>query len=85
MNDPLLDNYRPISIIPLFGKNLEKIIYRRLYSFCLAYDVIYDKQFGFREHHSTGHAINYSKNKITWREIQKKKCGVDLEFLKDLF
>ena len=28
-----LDNYRPVSILPLFGKILEKLIYSRLYSF----------------------------------------------------
>ena len=27
-------------------------------------NVIYNKQFGFRKNHSTGHAINYSVNKI---------------------
>ena len=32
--DPqLFDNYRPISILPVFGKIFEKIIYGRLYSF----------------------------------------------------
>ena len=79
----LLDNYRPISIIPLFGKIFEKIIYKRLYSFCLANGVIYDKQFGFREHHSTGHAINYSINKITC-EIQNKNhvIGIFLDLSK---
>ena len=60
----LLDNYRPISVLPIFGKIFEKILYNRLYSFFTSKSVIYKKQFGFRKKHSTGHAINYSINKI---------------------
>ena len=66
----LFDNYRPISMIPLFGKIFEKLTYSRLYSFFSANNVIYDKQFGFRKNHSTSHAINYSINKIL-SEIEK--------------
>lgn len=29
-----LGNYRPVSILPIFSKGLEKIIHKRLYSFC---------------------------------------------------
>ena len=34
-------------------------------------NVVYSKQFGFRKHHSTAHAVNYSINKII-DEIQKR-------------
>ena len=70
--DPqLLDNYRPVSVIPIFGKLFEKVIYSKLYSFLTAKNVIYDKQFGFRKSHSTTHAINYSINRIL-KEIEAK-------------
>ena len=58
-------------IIPIFGKIFEKIIYSRLYSFLVTNSVIYDKQFGFRKFHSTGHAINYSVNKIVSETQQR--------------
>ena len=70
-NPQLLDNYRPVSIIPIFAKIFEKVIYSRLYSFLTAMNVIYDKQFGFRKNHSTTHAINYSIDKILG-EIEAK-------------
>ena len=63
--DPqIFDNYRPISLLPIFGKIFEKLIYSRVYEFLISQNVIYDKQFGFRKNHSTAHAVNYSINKI---------------------
>ena len=67
-----LGNYRPISILSIFGKIFEKVIYSRLYSFMASVNVIYNMQFGFRKNHSTSHAINYSINKILG-EVEKKR------------
>ena len=55
-------NYRPVSVLSIFSKIFEKIIYSRLYSFLTTMNVIYDNQFGFRNNHSTSNAINYSIN-----------------------
>ena len=71
-NPQELGNYRPVSVLPIFGKIFEKVIYSRLYSFMTSMNVIYDNQFGFRKNHSTSHAINYSIDKIL-KEIEKKK------------
>ena len=67
-----LDNYRPVSVIPIFSKIFEKVIYNRLYSFLTSMNVIYDKQFGFRKNHSTTHAVNYSVNKLL-NDIEEKR------------
>ena len=67
-----LDNYRPVSTLPIFGKVYEKIIYNRLYDYLSAMNIIYSRQFGFRKMHSTSHAINYSVNKILNETEQKK-------------
>ena len=66
-----LDNYRPVSTLPIFGKILEKIIYARLYDFLNSVNAIYDRQFGFRKMHSTCHAVNYSVNHIL-QKIERK-------------
>ena len=60
----LLENYRPISTLPIFAKIFEKIIYSRLYSFLTSKGILHEKQFGFRKQHSTSHALNYSIDKI---------------------
>ena len=67
----LLENYRPISTLSIFGKVFEKVIYSRLYNFCISQNILYENQFGFRKGHSTSHAINYSVNHIK-SELQKK-------------
>ena len=63
-NQELFENYRPISTLPVFGKILEKLIYKRMYSFLIAKRIIYENQFGFRKGHSTSHALNLSVNHI---------------------
>ena len=52
-----LGNYRPISVLPCFSKILEKIMYNRLYKYLTDNSMLYKKQFGFQEGHSTEHAI----------------------------
>ena len=59
-NAELLENYRPVSTLPIFGKIFEKIIYSRLYSFLTAKGILHEKQFGFRKGHSTSHALHSS-------------------------
>ena len=64
-NMQMFQNYRPVSTLPCFGKIFEKVIYSRLYKFVISKNILYENQFGFRSHHSTSHAVNYSIDKIT--------------------
>ena len=63
-DEQLLENYRPVSTLPIFGKIFEKIIYTRLYGFFSSNGTLNKNQFGFRKGHSTSHAINYSVHHI---------------------
>ena len=63
-DEQLLENYRPISTLPIFGKIFEKLIYSRLYGFFASNGILNKNQFGFRQGHSTSHALNYSINHI---------------------
>ena len=51
-----LGNYHPISVLCCFSKILEKVMYNCLYKHLLN-NIIYEKQFGFQENHSTDHTI----------------------------
>lgn len=50
-------NYRPISLLSIFNKLLEKLVFHRLHSFLTKFDILFKHQFGFRENHSTILAI----------------------------
>ena len=57
-------NYRPISLLPIFSKILEKLVHNRLYDFCNKFNLITPSQYGFRKNFSTEHAVIEFQNKI---------------------
>ena len=52
-----IDNYRPISALPLFSKIFEKLTLSRMNSFITRYNLLTPSQFGFRKGCNTTHAI----------------------------
>jgi hypothetical protein len=53
----VLDNYRPISIVPVFSKILESIMKTQLYDFLENGEILSPSQFGFRKARSTEMAL----------------------------
>ena len=49
----LFSNYRPISLLPVFSKILERLMYTRLYNLFTEHNVLSLNQFDFRNKHST--------------------------------
>ena len=66
--DPaLVCNYRPISLLPVFSKILERLMYNRLYNFLAEHNILSMNQFGFSKKYSTFLALmdlvyNITKN-----------------------
>lgn len=52
-----VDNYRPISVLPLFSKVFEKLTLNRMNSFIARHNILTPSQFGFRKGCSTTNAI----------------------------
>ena len=48
---------RPISILPVFSKVLERIMYNRLYEYFINNNLLHENQFGFQINNSPDHAI----------------------------
>ena len=59
-----LSNYRPISLLSVFNRILERLIYRRLINYTDKNNLLYNRQFGFRAKHSTFLAILSITDKI---------------------
>jgi len=64
-NDPThLNNYRPISVLPIFSKLFERIVYNRLETHLTINSILSPQQFGFRKKHATSMAISLFTEKL---------------------
>lgn len=64
--DPMIpNNRRPISLLNIQGKILEKIIARRLLPILQIPSKVHHEQFGFKKHHSTIHQLKRITTHIT--------------------
>ena len=70
-----MNNYRPISLLSIFDKIMEKIMHQRLYNFLEENNILYNKQFGFRKNNSTIEAL-IKITEIIRESIDKGKFGV---------
>ena len=52
-----VSNYRPISLLPLPGKLLEKIVHMKISNYLEINEILCDKQNGFRKERSSVHSI----------------------------
>ena len=78
-----VSNYRPISLLPLFNKIFEKLMYSRLIGFLNKNKVLYTHQFGFQKNKSTSLAILDVCIKLV-ESIEKGEfsCCIFLDFAK---
>ena len=51
--DDQMNNYRPISLLPVFSKIFEKVVQTQLYNYLSSNNLLFESQHGFRENHST--------------------------------
>ena len=49
----LIDNYRPISLLPVMSKIFEKVVYGQIYDYLISNLLLYKSQHGFQKLHST--------------------------------
>ena len=58
----LIENYRPISILPAISKIMERILYEQIYQYLSENSLLTEHQYGFRKMHSTVSALLDSTN-----------------------
>ena len=78
-----VNNYRPISLLSIFDKIIEKLMHKRLYDFLEDNNILFENQFGFRKHKSTIHALIKITEEIR-ESIEKNKygCGIFIDLRK---
>ena len=78
-----ISKYRPISLLSVFNKLLEKLLSSRLLDFIQKKGILFENQFGFRTNYSTDHAVLTIIDKIqTAIDAQDYTCGIFLDLSK---
>ena len=75
----VVSNYRPISVLPVLSKILERAVHNQLYEYMEHNDLLSDCQFGFRKKRSTKLATTIFCDKV--RKHIDKGCMVGALFL----
>lgn len=77
------DNYRPISLLSILSKILEKVVNKRLVDFLEKYELLSSRQFGFRRGKSTEDAVQLLTETVSSHLDGGKRCiGAFLDLAK---
>ena len=68
----VFNNYRPISLLPIMSKVVEKVIADQMNEFFVKHKLLFDHQYGFRSGHSTEHAALELTDRIITNIDNKK-------------
>ena len=68
----VFNNYRPISLLPIMSKVVEKVIADQMNEFFVKHKLLFDHQYGFRSGHSTEHAALEPTDRIITNIDNKK-------------
>jgi hypothetical protein len=78
-----VNNYRPISLLSIFDKIMEKLMHKQLYVFLEDNNVLFKNQFGFRKKCSTAHSLIEITEKIKESiDSGKYGCGIFIDLKK---
>ena len=80
-----MKNYRPISLLPLISKILEKVIHDETQTYLSENDILYNFQSGFRKSYSTNHCLAYLADLISRGYDQGLYTGMVLIDLQKAF
>ena len=71
----IMKNYRPVSLLPVLSKVLERIVYNRLFEYLVKNDILHTSQYGFQPNLSTELAILELQDRLT-NIMNNKECCV---------
>lgn len=79
------NNYRPIALLPVLNKIVEKFFATRILDFLTKHNLLNKHQFGFQQHKGTIDALNYINNNINRALNEGKHIGAVFIDLKKAF
>ena len=71
-----VENYRPISVLPVLSKVVERVVHSQLNAHLHQLDFLYQHQYGFRRGHSTEQAITQLNNWVLESMDEGKVTGL---------
>ena len=71
----IMKNYRPVSLLPVLSKVLERIVYNRLFDYLIKHEILHTSQYGFQPNLSTELAILELQDRIT-KILNNNECCV---------
>ena len=82
-DEMIFSNYRPVSVLPVFSKIIERLMYNRLLKYTNDNNLLYKYQFGFQKGRSTHMALIILIDKIS-EALENGDCviGIFLDFSK---
>ena len=79
----LPSDYRPISLLPIISKVLERHVYNFIFDFCNRHDIISNCQFGFRPGFSTVSALlSFTHHCYSLFDSRKSVCAIFFDLRK---
>ena len=73
----IVSNYRPISVLPIFSKIIERLVYNRLLDFLNKHNILSSNQYGFRKNLSTSLALLDLVDKLT-KSIENNEITIGI-------
>ena len=73
----IMKNYRPVSLLPVFSKLLERIVYNRLFHFLVKHKILHPSQYGFQANLGTELAILELQDRII-TTLNNNECCVGI-------
>ena len=79
------ENYRPVSLLPVLSRIIERVVYNQLIEHLEKHDVLYEYQSDFQNKHSVNTCIAHLSNKILKGSESGKSTGMILIDLQKAF
>ena len=78
-------NYRPVSVLSIASKVLERVIYNQVYDYIQSNGLFYELQSGFRKSYSTDSCLTHLTDYIKCEIDQGNYCGMVMLDLQKAF